>query len=97
MPKPKQGLRKIPIFASEDEERAFWASADATEYINWRQAKRAQLPNLRPTSRVISIRLPETMIERLKILANKRDVPYQSLLKMYVAEKIEEELRPTAG
>jgi predicted DNA binding CopG/RHH family protein len=55
-----------------------------------------KLPNLRPTTRVISIRLPEIMIERLKILANKRDVPYQSLLKMYLAEKLEEELRSAA-
>ncbi len=93
MPKPKKMLRKIPKFETEDQERQFWATADSTEYVNWRQARRVYLPKLRPTSRVISIRLPETMIERLKVLANKRDVPYQSLLKMYVAEKIEEELR----
>jgi predicted DNA binding CopG/RHH family protein len=64
--------------------------------VNWRQARKVKLTNLRPTTRVISIRLPETMIERLKVLANKRDVPYQSLLKMYVAEKLEEELRAAA-
>jgi predicted DNA binding CopG/RHH family protein len=93
VPKPKKVTRKIPKFETEDQERQFWAKAEATEYVNWRQAQRVRLPNLRPTSRVISIRLPETMIERLKVLANKRDVPYQSLLKMYVAEKIEEELR----
>ena len=93
MPKPKKMLRKIPKFETEDQERQFWATADSTEYVNWRQARRVYLPKLRPTSRVISIRLPETMIERLKVLANKRDVPYQSLLKMYVAEKIEAELR----
>ena len=96
MPKPKKAMRKIPKFETEDQEREFWASADSTEYVNWRQAKRAKLTRLRPTTRVISIRLPETMIERLKVLANKRDVPYQSLLKMYVAEKLEEELRTAA-
>jgi len=69
------------------------ASHDSTEFVNWRQAERVKLPNLRPTTRTISIRLPEAMIERLKVLANKRDIPYQSLLKMFVADKIEEELR----
>ncbi len=96
MPTSKKVMRKIPKFKTEDQEREFWASADSTEYVNWRQARGMKLTNLRPTTRVISIRLPETMIERLKILANKRDVPYQSLLKMYVAEKLEEELRATA-
>jgi len=88
--KNKRVIRK---FTSEDEERDFWSSHDSTEYVDWRKAERVKLPNLRPTTRTISIRLPEAMIERLKVLANKRDVPYQSLLKIYVAEKIEEELR----
>ncbi len=97
MPKTtKKTAPPLPKFKNEDEERAFWAVNDSSQFVNWRQAKRMKLPNLRPTTRVISIRLPETMLERLKILANKRDVPYQSLLKMYVAEKIEEALRPTA-
>jgi hypothetical protein len=78
VPKPKKVERKIPKFETEDQERQFWATAESTEYVNWRQAQPVRLPNLRPTSRVISIRLPETMIERLK---------------MYVAERIEEELR----
>jgi predicted DNA binding CopG/RHH family protein len=89
----KQRIRKIPKFESEDQERDFWASHDSTDFVDWRQAERVQLPNLRPTTRTISIRLPEPMIERLKVLANKRDIPYQSLLKMFVADKIEEELR----
>ena len=93
MPKAKQQYRKIPKFENEDQERDFWASHDSTEFIDWGRAKRVNLPNLRPTTRAISIRLPESMIERLKVLANKRDVPYQSLLKMFVAAKIEEELR----
>ena len=95
MPKAKRALLKIPKFESEDQEREFWATHDSTRYVDWRQAKRVQLSSLRPTTRTISIRLPETMIERLKILANKRDVPYQSLLKMFVADRIEEELRAT--
>ncbi|MCC7361172.1 MAG: BrnA antitoxin family protein [Anaerolineales bacterium] len=96
MPKPKKVARKIPKFETEDQEREFWAKADSTEYVNWGQARQVQLTSLRPTTRVISIRLPETMLERLKLLANKRDVPYQSLLKTYVAEKLEEELRAAA-
>jgi predicted DNA binding CopG/RHH family protein len=83
----------VPTFKSERQEHEFWASHDSADYIDWRQAEVVRLPNLRPTTRTISIRLPQPMIERLKVLANKRDVPYQSLLKMYVAEKIEEELR----
>ena len=94
MPKPKKTNPKIPKFSNEAQEREFWATHDSAELIDWSRARRVKLPNLRPTTRTISIRLPETMIERLKVLANKRDVPYQSLLKMYVAERIEEELRP---
>ncbi|MBI1745621.1 MAG: BrnA antitoxin family protein [Acidobacteria bacterium] len=91
--KSKKTTSKIPKFNNEDEEREFWASHDSLGYINWPQANRVKLSNLYPTTRTISIRLPESMIERLKVLANKRDVPYQSLLKMFVADKIEEELR----
>jgi predicted DNA binding CopG/RHH family protein len=91
--KQKQRIRKIPKLENEDQERAFWAEHDSVDYVDWRRAEPVRFPNLRPTTRTISIRLPESMIERLKVLANKRDVPYQSLLKMFVAEKIEEELR----
>jgi predicted DNA binding CopG/RHH family protein len=93
VPKVKRPIRKIPKFKGEDQERNFWASHDSTDYVDWRRAERVKLPNLRPTTRTISIRLPESMIEKLKVLANKRDIPYQSLLKMFVADKIEEELR----
>ena len=93
MPKPKKQAPKIPTFESEDQEREFWAAHDSTGFVDWSRAKRARFSNLKPTSRTISIRLPESMIERLKMLANKRDVPYQSLLKMFVADRIEEELR----
>lgn len=89
----KQARRPIPSFSSEDEEREFWAEEDSSRHIDWSKAEDLTLPNLRPSTRTISIRLPEPMIERLKVLANRRDVPYQSLLKLFVAERIEEELR----
>lgn len=85
--------RTIPRCSSEDQERDFWAERDSSKYIDWSRAERVNLPNLRPSTRTISIRLPEPVIERLKVLANKRDIPYQSLLKLFVAERIEEELR----
>jgi predicted DNA binding CopG/RHH family protein len=85
--------KKIPKFESEDEERKFWATADSSEYIDWEKAKRTVLPNLKPSLKKISLRLPELMIEELKVLANKRDIPYQSLMKMFLAERIEQELK----
>ncbi|MDP2993296.1 MAG: hypothetical protein D4R73_07770 [Deltaproteobacteria bacterium] len=85
--------KKIPKFASEDEERKFWATADSTEYVDWKKAERVVLPNLKPSLKTISLRLPEFMIEELKLLANKRDIPYQSLLKMFLSERIEQELK----
>ena len=83
---------KIPSFSSEDEERDFWSKSESTDYINWSQSKKMVLPNLKPSTKKISLRLPEIMIEELKVLANKRDIPYQSLLKMFLSEKIEQEL-----
>ena len=84
---------KIPKFRTEDEERGFWASNDSAEYIDWAKAKKVTLPNLKPSVKTISIRLPELMIEELKILVNKKDVPYQSLMKIFLAERIEQELQ----
>src|SRR5437588_205467 len=86
--------KRIPDFKNEDAEREFWATADSTEYVNWTTAKRKRLPSLRPSLRTISLRLPVSMIEDLKILANRRDVPYQSLLKMFLAERLERERQP---
>jgi predicted DNA binding CopG/RHH family protein len=83
----------IPAFRSEDAERAFWAEQDSTDYIDWKAAKPQKFPNLKPTLRTISVRLPVSMIEDLKVLANQRDVPYQSLLKVFLAERIEKERR----
>ena len=84
--------KKIPRFKTEDEEREFWATHDSSEYVDWKKAKRVVLPELKPSLKTISLRLPESMIEELKLLANKRDVPYQSLLKIFLSEKIHEEL-----
>jgi predicted DNA binding CopG/RHH family protein len=86
------GTKKpMPKFQSEQEEREFWASHDSTQFIDWQAAKRRKFPNLKPTLRTISLRLPVAMIEDLKILANRRDVPYQSLLKVFLAERLEQE------
>ena len=85
--------RKMPIFKTEDEERAFWATHDSTEFIDWSKAKPTVFPNLKPSTKTISLRLPESIIAALKVLANKRDVPYQSLLKIFLAEKVQEEMR----
>jgi len=85
-------MKKIPKFTSVKEEQDFWSKADSTEYLDWKKAKNIVLPNLKPSTKKISLRLPESMIEELKLLANKRDVPYQSLLKMYLSEKISQEL-----
>lgn len=84
---------KIPKFRTEEEERNFWSSHDSTEYIDWSKAKNITLFNLKPSVKTISIRLPEMMVEELKLLANKRDIPYQSLMKIYISEKLEEELQ----
>jgi predicted DNA binding CopG/RHH family protein len=84
--------KKIPKFKTEAEERKFWQQNDSSEYIDWADAEEVVLPRLKPSTRKISIRLPESMIEELKVLANKGDVPYQSLLKIFLAERINSEL-----
>ncbi len=84
--------KQLPKFKNEDEEREFWATHDSTEFINWNQAARITFSNLKPSVKKISLRLPKSMLEELKLLANKRDVPYQSLLKIFLAERIEKEL-----
>ena len=85
-------LKKIPKFKSEAEEAEFWATHDSSEYVDYSKAKHIVFPNLKLSTKTISIRLPESLIEHLKVLANKRDVPYQSLLKMFLSEKVAEEL-----
>ena len=84
--------KPIPQFNNEDEEREFWATHDSTEYIDWSKAeKNPSFSRLKPSTRTVSIRLPESLIAALKTLANKRDVPYQSLVKIFLAEKVKEE------
>lgn len=85
--------KKIPAFKNEAVERDFWQKHDSSEYLDWTEAKEVVFSRLKPTTRKISIRLPESMIENLKLLANKRDVPYQSLLKVFLSERIDSELR----
>lgn len=89
---PKK-LKKIPEFESEEQEREFWSEHDSADYVDWSRGERRTLANLKPSTRTISVRLPESLLEELKLLANKRDVPYQSLLKLYLAERVKEELR----
>ncbi|MGA3190162.1 MAG: BrnA antitoxin family protein [Bryobacteraceae bacterium] len=85
--------KQIPSFRSEEDERKFWAKNDSTEFVDWQAGQKRRFPNLKPSLRTISLRLPVSMIEDLKILANKRDVPYQSLLKVFLAERLEKERR----
>ena len=86
-------LKKIPEFESEEQEREFWSEHDSSEHVDWSRAERVTLANLKPSTKTISVRLPESLLEELKLLANKRDVPYQSLLKLYLAERVKKELR----
>jgi predicted DNA binding CopG/RHH family protein len=80
--------KPIPSFDTEAEERAFWERADSTAHLDWSRAKRMRLPNLQPSKTAISLRLPVSLLEQIKIAANKRDVPYQSLIKMWLSEKV---------
>jgi predicted DNA binding CopG/RHH family protein len=86
-------LRKLPKFKNEKEEFKFWSTRDSKGYVDYSKAKRVLFPNLKPSTRAISIRLPESLITHIKVLANKRDIPYHSLLKMYLIERVEEEFR----
>lgn len=94
---PRVRKKALPRFKSEDEERAFWAAHDSVDYADWSKAKRVLLPRLKPSTETISLRLPESLLNELKVLANQRDVPYQSLLKIFLAERIEFERRRSAG
>ncbi|MDQ3801959.1 MAG: BrnA antitoxin family protein [Acidobacteriota bacterium] len=89
---PKK-LKEIPIFKSEDEERVFWAKQDSTYYVDWDSAQSTVLPKLKPTTRTISLRISESMLEKIRLVANKRDVPYQSLIKMFLKERLDEEFK----
>jgi len=84
--------KKIPKFKSEAEERRFWQKHDSSEYINWDEAEIAVLPKLKPSVKSISIRMPEMMLNQIKVMANKKDVPYQSFIKTILSERIRQEL-----
>ncbi len=88
-----KNLKKIPIFKNEDEERNFWSNHDSTEYIDWTKAEETVFANIKLSTQSISIRLPEHLLVSIKAMANKRDVPYQSLMKIFLAERVEQELR----
>lgn len=83
--------KRVPGFVSEDEEREFWAERDATDFVGFRAAEDVILPKLRPTTRTISLRLPESLLASIKVAAHKRDVPYQPLIKMMLADAIDRE------
>lgn len=88
----KNSKKKIPKFKNEDEERDFWATHSSSDYIDWSDTGEVIMPKLKPSLKTISIRLPEMMIAELKMLANKRDIPYQSLMKIFLSERVEQEL-----
>ena len=82
--------KNVPAFANEAEERAFWENHDSSDYVDWSKSQRVTLPNLKPTTQSISLRLPISLLESIKIAANSRDVPYQSLIKIWLNEKVHE-------
>jgi len=89
----KQQRKPIPQFENEAEEQEFWSAHDSTDYVDWSQAQRVTFGRLKPSTQTISIRLPVALLEDLKLLANKRDVPYQSLVKIFLAERVAQEQR----
>lgn len=89
---PKK-LKEIPKFSSEKQEREFWSENDSTDFINWDKAEATILPKLKPTTKTISLRISESMLNQIRLLANQRDVPYQSLIKIFLKDKIDEELK----
>jgi len=89
----KKKLKEVPEFRNEDEEREFWWTHDSTDYFDWDKAERVVFPNLKMTTKTISLRLPASMLDRLKVAANKRDVPYQSLIKMFLNERLDQEMK----
>jgi len=91
MAKPSMTEKRepIPSFGSEAEERIFWETHDSTKYVDWTTAQPLRFPDLRPSTKAISLRLPVALLERIKVAANKRDMPYQSLIKAWLAEKVD--------
>ena len=85
--------KKIPILKNEEEERTFWKNSDAVDYVDWNASEKVVFSNLKPTTKTISLRLPEYILDELKLLAHKQDVPYQSLIKIFLKDRIDQELR----
>jgi predicted DNA binding CopG/RHH family protein len=85
--------KSIPKFKNEQEERAFWSDHDSSEYLDWKSAERVLFPNLKPSTKSISLRLPESLLDALRQMANERDVPYQSLIKMILQDRIERDIK----
>ena len=92
----KKKLKRIPKFNSDEDERKFWAESDSSEYLDWSKADIVTLSKLKPSTKTISLRLPETMLEEIRTIANKHDVPYQSFIKIILKEKIDQELKKPA-
>ena len=92
----KKKLKKVPKFKNEDAERNFWAKADSAEYIDWQKAEIVTMPKLKPSTKTISLRLPESMLDEIRTIANKNDIPYQSFIKIILKEKIDAELKRPA-
>ena len=86
-----KNLKPIPKFRGEAAERKFWETHDSTDYVDWSKAERVRLPNLKPSTTAISLRLPVSLLDRIKVAANRRDVPYQSLIKVWLEEKLDTE------
>jgi predicted DNA binding CopG/RHH family protein len=86
-------LKEIPNFKNETEARAFWAENDSTDFVDWEKAEQVVLPKLKPTTRTISLLISASMLDKIRLVANKRDVPYQSLIKSFLQERIDEELK----
>ena len=78
----------IPVFANEEQERAYWEAHDSTQHLDWSKARKVIMPNLKPTTKTISLRLPQHMLDSIKLAANARDVTYQSLIKVWLQEKL---------
>lgn len=85
----KTPRKPVPTFENEAQERAYWESHDSTEHLDWSKARKASLPNLKPTTKTISLRLPQHLLDSIKVAANARDVPYQSLIKVWLQEKLQ--------
>ncbi len=85
--------KEIPVFKTEDDEREFWSKNDSTDFVDWKAAESVVLPKLKTTTRTISLRLSGSTLDKLRLLANKKDVPYQSLIKMFLTERIDKELK----